>query len=529
MNDNNLRLHVYSSGLSSINPDTSGFDGASGLRFSTNYPGGLYGDCSFFVPRDVAQSWQVKGAQRLVVRNGLKIVWEGAIGNLKRTLNETDQGIEVVATGYWGAIMGARRWRKRWADTRITDDVWVWREASSGAEKGAVDRFERLRFTPKAVAWANNQAASIRFTMPTGETIKRITFDYDLKEAAQAWQIELFDPGGGGVLWSVNSSSTGSVNHTLATITNEIWFIFRAQAAQTPAADGTIYGQFSIVVVYSETGAINLTEILKDLVGKLSTELNSYVGLIGSNTYDLTPFIADNWESMGEIAQRAAGFGDSSQNQWAVYIDHSERATTPDGKPVLAAEAFPVLTDYDYAIRLDEANLLAPTSFSQDVIGLDANSVWNWIVVQYNDILKKQKYVTPDDDATLTDATSVATWGRRDYVLNLGSATVAEATNFGRRFLAAHKDPSWTITSPIKVQGYIRAKSGGRVASSEIRAGKRLKIENFLNDLSGSGLTMLIQRTEYDDEPETCAMTLGDPAASRLDVFLAQRARTATG
>ena len=70
------------------------------------------------------------------------------------------------------------------------------------------------------------------------------------------------------------------------------------------------------------------------------------------------------------------------------------------------------------------------------------------------------------------------------------------------------------------VGGYIGAKSGQVVPSSQIRAGKRVKIENYLQDLSGTGLTFLISMIECDDRSETVAISTGLP--DNLAVFLAR-------
>ncbi|MCI0366348.1 MAG: hypothetical protein L0219_21005, partial [Phycisphaerales bacterium] len=343
------------------------------------------------------------------------------------------EGVRIEAVGYWGALLGQRRWRKRWADNRITEEVWRYLESASGANKCTIDRHNRIRFIPKGVAWANGNGAAVRYTMPTGETIKRITFNYDLQEAAQAWKLELDD--GTTVLWSVNASGTGSVDHTFATPPNLCQLVLRSEAAQTPVEDGTYYGQFTNIVVYGETGSINLTEIAKDVRARL-TDLSANEGLIASNTLSLEPFLADRFEKTAAILASAASYGDSSFNQWAVGVRESDLST--DGKPILFAEQYPVLTDYDYAVRLDEDNidsdLLFPRDFSQEALA-------NWIIVEYTDLLGRRTYLSPDDNSALKDQTSIDTYYQADEVIQLGTVSAAVALNIGRRYLAAHKDP----------------------------------------------------------------------------------------
>jgi hypothetical protein len=96
-------------------------------------------------------------------------------------------------------------------------------------------------------------------------------------------------------------------------------------------------------------------------------------------------------------------------------------------------------------------------------------------------------------------------------VINVGSSTGAAAINSGRRYLRAYKDPQYRVSGPITVESWIRGKAGNRVPCSEIYAGQRVKIENYLQDLSGTGLTFLISHTNYDDDSETNSMSIGPP------------------
>ena len=528
---NDLSVAVYLSGTTLIKDPAGELELIESLRFSIGYPGGRYLNASMFVPRDVVQSWLVEGAQRFVIRNGLTTVWEGAIGNLERILRKQDQGIKLNSTGYWGTIMLSRRICKRWADQRITESIWPRNRVADIVEDHVnIQRDDRLRIVPYGgIVWGDDDMITVRYTMPTGETISRITFDYDLHDnnGGQSWKIRISDTTNGEI-WGITAQGTGSEDHEPGTPVQHIDFDFFNDSGgdqtvpvdQTTATDA-VYGEISAVIVYSETGNIDLLEITKDIRAALG-DLNADENHIDSNTLDLTPFIADRFETYGGVLARAASFGDSSQNRWAYGLLSSEDAATPDGKPVLFVEQFPVLTDYDYAIRLDEENVVPSIAFTQDFIGSGKGKIWNWIIVQYTDEEGVNQFVTPDDDADLTDATSITDYGQRDYLLRVGHATVTEATNFGRRLLAASKDPAWRVKSPIKVQGHIRGKSGNLIPSSEIRAGKRLKIENFLQDLSGTGLTLLITKTDYRDKDETCKITTGQPGS--LDVFLAQQA-----
>jgi hypothetical protein len=199
-----------------------------------------------------------------------------------------------------------------------------------------------------------------------------------------------------------------------------------------------------------------------------------------------------------------AAFGDDDLDSWASGLYHSETVASPDGKPVLFVEEQPVLTDYDYIISYGDENVGAPLSIDQNF-----DSISNWIVVEYQDENGWTQYYTPDDDATLKDTTSISDYGQRDKVLQIGDATSTMALAYGKRYLKKYKDPQWKVNTPIQIVGYIKKKDGSLLPSSQIVAGKRLRIMNYLSDLSGTGLTLLITRTNYNDDNEICSLSFG--------------------
>ena len=485
-----------------------GLEHISGVNFGKLYPGGLYGSFSCFVPRKITDAWQVRLSHKLQVYNGLALVWEGRITALTPGSSVEGEGVAIVALGYWADVLMKRKIRKPWCDTRIGQDVWTWSATSSGANLCDFDRFNRIRFTPKPTAWGIDAGAAVRYTAPTGLNVKRITFNYDLQEGAQAWQIELWTA----ATWSVAVTGTGSLDHTFATPLPSIVLIMRSKAAQTPPTDGSIYGEFSNIKVFTETGAINLTEVAKD-VRALPSEISTDERLIASNTFALEPFTIDPPETLANILMKAADYGDSSFNPWAVGIRGSHLAS--DGKPILFAEQQPVLTDFDYAIRIDDPNVNGPLAFSQNV-----EDVRNYIIAEYQTIEGFPAFVTPDDDVTLKDTASIALYGERHESIQVQTTDVTKAKNVAKRILAARKDPQWRADGQISVTGYIRDKYGSQIPSSQIEAGKRLKIENWLNDLSGTGLTFLISTTDYDDTREVC--TLGVGKVDDLATYLAR-------
>lgn len=525
-NYNRVRLTVYARNSTTVVNDAGvELPRAQDLSFNTIFPGGLYGTCSFTIPRDVTRSWAFEIGQRVVARNGLTVVYEGTISNVGYEVGAGAwQARTVECTGGWGWTLAAQGWRKPWADSRMSDSVWVYQTGTTGGgdQSCTLDRLNRLRFTPKGVAWASGDYAAVRYTAPVGETVKRVTYNYDFAEGAQAWEIVIYNVGTAADIaaTSITTSGTGSVDHTLATPSQSIEARFYSRAAQTPTEDGTYYGQFSSVVVYTETGSINGYEIAKDIRAR-ATDINSdETNLSSSLSYALVPFTTEpnlDWEMYADILQRAVSFGDASFNQWYARLIESDKAATPNGKPVLELAQYPALTDYDYAVRINEPNV-GPFKVVKDGSG-----VYNYIILRYTDENGNEQWLTPSDDANLTDATSVAAYGQRETVINCGQVTTSVATNWGRRLLAQTKDPKFYVSGPITVVGYIRAKNGQRVPAANIQARKRVKIENFLTDevsVTGAGLTFYITQTDYTDKAQMCSMSVGVP--DNLAVFLAK-------
>src|SRR3989304_4584722 len=121
---NNLGIKIYSGGTTLLADIDGSLARASNINFVTYYPGGLHGAGSFWSERDVVRSWLVKGAQRVVFHNGDTLVYEGKIDDLESALMQAGQGGQGNAGGQWAALMMRRRWRKLWADQRISEDIW---------------------------------------------------------------------------------------------------------------------------------------------------------------------------------------------------------------------------------------------------------------------------------------------------------------------------------------------------------------------------------------------------------------------
>jgi len=518
-----LTLEVYSSGSTLLLADD--YHAATGITFDGFYPGGLFGTASFFVPRPPARLGLIMPGMRVKIRNGNVTVWEGYVSARTLVTEENASGAQYTCLGAWGYLFEGALINKPWADNRISGDVWLDVTAQHSPSDVSLnnyvslDRQDRLHFTPNSTrdaagaetGWTTNQYHRITRTVPTGQTIKRITYNCDLQEGAQAWIGGIFNGATNAAETTYTSSGTATADTTLGTPSQTIWIYLQSGGNQSPPTDDTVYWEVTEMTEYTELGSINSTEIAKDIIPMVTGCSTAETG-IGSNTLSLVPFVAENITAAQTLIN-AAAFGDSSYNSWAFYVEDSDKS--PDDKPILYYAQQPELTTAEYYIRLEDKNLQPPVSLSQDTA-----EVRNWISVRYTDIDGRQVILSPDDDANLKDTTSIAAYGTRAEEITIDTTSATLAANYGRRYLASRKDPQWTIDSGLTIQGYIRNATEGHVPAANIRPGERVRIENFIEDISGTGLTFLITGTDYNDETQTNTLQIGRP--NQLDVWLAR-------
>jgi hypothetical protein len=169
------------------------------------------------------------------------------------------------------------------------------------------------------------------------------------------------------------------------------------------------------------------------------------------------------------------------------------------------------LTDYDWEIRTDDPG----TTFSPQ--GLDADGVFNGIVVTYTDILTGAVAdLTPDGYADLVDGSQGNPWNAAgiqhwDEITLSKPSTAAQALQLGRAALADRNRPRTPGT--VTVRGYIRDRAGNEQPVWKVRAGDTIAITNF-NDA-----VRLIVETDYDDEAKQVRLSIDKPFAL-LDAYL---------
>ena len=536
---NNLTVEFYGSytGTTKLIEPLFESRNAKHIVFKKGYTGGRDLDASFYIPRsDALLHTDLTGACRVTIRNGVRPVYEGYIDSMISVFDSASQGFEVALSGSWGWLMNKTRWKHWWADRRVGEDVWIDQSGALGiisdVEKISVnlDREQGLRIAPQSGQdWLTNDFFGLRYTCPINETIARIMFTWKFQMGAQDWGASLRNITTAADIWNQNVTDVVGTTTTVnpAAGTREIEFRLTSHANQTTPSDQSVGMYLYDITVYATRPAANITDVATVNLTEICQDVTSYMAAAGmitdnyayiqANALDLRPFLTQDYtETLAETLIRAANLGDAAYNSWAVGMLNSEKAPTPAGTPMLYCLQYPALTDYDYKIRVGDENLVGEVNPARDYA-----NIWNWIIVKYTDDQGRTQELTPYDDATLAEAASIARWGTRvPLPLDYGSIDAARALDLGKRFLAKYKDPQYRLDGSIQIRSYLKGKPGQRAPVSQVEPGSRLKIDNFIEDLSGTGLTILITGTEYDDDTETLTLDFGSP--DDLAVMLAQ-------
>lgn len=329
----------------------------------------------------------------------------------------------------------------------------------------------------------------------------------------QQWLAGLLNEGTVTTIWSTGTQGTGSVDHTLATPSNKVWLYMQSLAQQTPPSNGSIYCKFTNVTVYSETGSINATEITKDIRGYVS-ELSTDETNISNLTVDLVPFVADPYMSAADALDEVTKYGDASFNAWASYT--LPAAEYGDGKPRLALSQQPTSSSTPtYFIRSRGPNIASEFTITRSV-----DDVYNWFFARYRDVDGIQRTVDPNNDATLMDAASIASYGKRAYEVRVNTSSVDLIKQYAKALLARLKNLQWKVNGTIQVQSYINGAGGQEIPACEIMPGNVLMITDFAHD-NGTGLAFPVTAVDYEHNTQTASLTVG--YTDRLDVWLARK------
>jgi hypothetical protein len=531
-----LQVKVYSSGTTEVFEPALRF--ADVLRANGFYDakgGGIFQDAEVFVPRDNPRgSWVVEDMQRIAIFRQQNMMWEGRIDAISDSGLDGAPGNTLRCVGSWGFEMDgphAPRIDKPWTITDVSARAWPRIATVSAADLCDIKRTAgTIRFIPKLENWANGQVARVEMSVPTGQTVKRVQFDWTFEEASNAWGCYLTN-GAGTEIWSLTDDTPTTGSEDLDTGDTglphqTIRFEMRSAASQTSAASDGEYFEVSNLIVATEEGTIDAEAMSIDIIGEHSG-LNSSTALIDP---DLTyPSLETGGgdpgsiKTFGWILRHIAKYGDSSQNPIQPSLVASTEAGTPDGLPLLKLTTIPALSDYEYKVsisnKIDPYSQVPPV-FRRKYIANDGIGVYT---------LPEGlgfETVTSADDANLQDADKVTADGSRVFMFDAGLGTQADAVNVGRAQLTQNTKPDFYMSGPILVTGLIRNKAGAWADVSLVQPGERIKIDDYIDDRSdqaAAGLILLITGISKTQDGLVASITAGVSDDQSLQLRKAQQ------
>jgi hypothetical protein len=502
------RIYIYDRNDNLVNDPLRSAKYATGLRWETMWPKG-YGPLSSQVKRGVTESWAVKLAHKVIVRDGQRIVYQGRLGNLAGQLDQAGELIAVPALG-WYVVLNERFIRKRWIDNAPIGRL-EWPVTSDEQESFRVQKrenFLQVVLTDREKARAGTERYRERYTAPAGSKVRRVTLDWK-RRTGEGMIIQIYNVDTSSSEWSVSGTdATGSADIVFATPASA--FEIRMGPTTTDLYNTDDYGFVDNVIVYCKmdnfaSPTYHADEIIQDVLYLKAAEISSDYDEIGDPGLVLSPFVTENddYEAVDSIIQRAAAYGDAALNTWGLCVWDSMGAS--DDLPKAVFEARDV-SDYEYAVRLRDLEQF------QD--GEAEDELHNYVVVKYRDDKGIVRYRTPDDNANLTDQDSIDAYGQREKILDVGQGDATRADYVGERYIAYHKDPLHKTEMTIK--GPIRTKDRVLVPCNRVRAGQRVKVVDYRG-----GQVYFLRHTAYDADSQTLRMS-PDLPPDNLAMFFAQ-------
>lgn len=531
-----LQVKVYSSGTTEVfEPALRFADVIRANGFYDDAGGGIFLDAEIFVQRDNPRgAWIVEDMQRIAIFRQQTMIWEGRIDAISDSSMGGAPGNTLRCVGSWGWEMDgphAPRIDKPWTILDVSEGVWPRIATVDAADLCDIKRTAgTIRFIPKLELWTSGQVARIEMSVPTGQTIKRIQFDFNLThEGGNNFDAYLTN-GSGTTIWSQLTATTGSQDLISSsepfTATQTIRFELRAGANSTATGSDLNFLEISNLIVSTEEGPIDAEAMSVDIIGEHSG-LNSSTALIDPDlTYvDLETGGGDpgSIKTFGWICRFIAGFGDSSQNPLQHSLVASTEAATPNGLPLLKLTTVPDLSDHEYVVSISneiDPYSQVPPVFRRKYIANDGIGTY-----RLPEGLGFET-VTSADDANLKDSDKVTADGSRVFLFDAGLGTQADAVNVGRARLSQLTKPDFYMSGPISVTGTIRNKAGARVDVALVQAGERIKIDDYIDDRSdqsNAGLILLITGVSKTRDGLVLSITAGIPDDQSLQLRKAQQ------
>lgn len=524
-----LQVVVYDGRTSTTEVFASELQFAQVLNCKTFYDvrgGGGDESATIFVPRNVSAAWAVKEKQKLAIFHGIRQIWEGVIDEVGQNKPGDLPGNTIKASGYWGNLFTgpyAQRLNKVWATTSISEDTWQIDSTSDYLLWDVKREGDAITIVPKPEAISSGELIRLQLVAPTGETWKTFKATVAFTEVGGAsGNMSWFLLDGGATQIATATTGSNNIDESSFTAHNELRMEVRAAENMTSTGSDLNFVKISVIQAQTETGTIDLAAVAQDIIDL--GDINSYAALVDTSlTYpDLIEKADTNGpKKHGEILVDWSRYGQTSDDPVHPALVSSQRAGSFDGKPVLELTAIPSLTastDYDFvASRFGEHQVEMPAIYP---INYEANYVW---VARKGIDNTGVLFTSPVDEATLNDITKVADDGSYQVIVDAGFAAAAEALQIGQRELTQLTSKSVRVAGPILVHGTIRTDAGVRVPVSWVRAGDRIKIDDYISDL-----ILLITGTILTNDGRTVSIAAGINSDQNLLIQKAQRELIAT-
>lgn len=510
------RLYIYDLDGNYVNDPERCAEFASNLQFSSIWPKG-YETASFVIRRDIAARWAVKSAYGLIIRDGLRIVWQGRLAGLHKAIQGGDESINIRADG-WYCVLRDRTIRKRWADNAAVRRLLP--TAQDTAEQNEFDLTKNDDYIHWRSGYGDTSRSSgdeyqERYTMPTGTKIATIKFNYALRSGEGVTLVWYNDDqtSNEGSQTSPGAGTVGTGSHDddfTAGDTESCTLKFQCDA--NDLYDENDWIRIYNLWFYGKMDSFGSPNYYADEIGQdvleivASAEISGDYDGLDSPSLAIEPFITrnDDFETADSVLQRLAAFGDADDDTWGWLV--WDKTGASDGLPKAELKEWSV-ADYEWLASLADVN-----NFRDEEV---VDEVKNWIMVRYTDDDNVVRYVSPDDNASLKDTTSIADYYERHHALDAGNCDQATAIELGTRYLEYHKDPPHRMS--FDIQGFIRQKGGGEAPVGWVRAGDRIKMIDW-ND----GETIFVRTCRYNAETGVLHVERDLPPDG-LEVYLAQR------
>lgn len=482
-------------------------DYATNLRFSSRNDRG-FDEASFRLRRrDILSGFAVKSSYDVAIYDGLTEVWRGRLLGPRTVITAGDEYLDCQAVG-WAVRLNETYIQKRWKDNMVLNHTywpagretnhdqlqWVeekrddWLMVRAGTGSGDISRAHGEYYIAQYDAYGTIDRVTFDYYMRTGEGFKVQVWNVDNADAVD------YDSGG----HSAASGQSFSRDHTLTQgVTESIKLAIEIRGPSDPDLfdqnDYLLFDNFLAYMLY-DTGhpvagseAYTNGEMALDALlvsGLMGVDLSTDTGDIDYTGLDqaLEAYTLETRKPVGDVVRELLEYSDTTYQTY--FLNVWGGGNSSDGLPVVEITAYDV-SDYEYIIDLSGQELV---TFRNEE---DERNIKNYITVQYVNVREENLIRTPDDNANLTDATSVASYYQREHLLKIGKANAAQADAAGRRYLAYNKDPK--PRGSITVGAEILTKNGALVPSNRVRAGQRFYIPKL-------DTTYYIGSTSYDAE-----------------------------